>query len=169
MFRAYSKYFTFKGRAPRSEFWLFILWCFIATSIGLAIDYLALGWAEKFELYGMYGPASWAVIAFNTIPSVSVTVRRLHDRDKSGWFYWLSLIPLVGAIILLVWFCKSGTAGPNRFGPSPFGTAGRGHATDATSTSDDMLGRLEKLGQLREQGILTEDEFAVQKAAALRG
>jgi uncharacterized membrane protein YhaH (DUF805 family) len=50
------------------------------------------------------------------IPSIAVGVRRLHDLDKSGWWLFLSFVPLVGGIILLVWFCTPGTRGPNRFG-----------------------------------------------------
>jgi len=53
------------------------------------------------------------------LPAISVIVRRLHDTDRSGWWYWIGLIPLVGAILLLVWFCTRGTSGPNRFGPDP--------------------------------------------------
>ncbi|MDZ3831226.1 MAG: DUF805 domain-containing protein [Sphingopyxis sp.] len=55
------------------------------------------------------------------IPSIAVAVRRLHDQDKSGWFYLLSFIPYVGGIILLVFMCIDGTRGPNRFGPDPKG------------------------------------------------
>jgi uncharacterized membrane protein YhaH (DUF805 family) len=53
------------------------------------------------------------------IPSLAVTVRRLHDQDKSGWLVLLPLIPLVGGIILLVFMLLEGTQGPNRFGPDP--------------------------------------------------
>jgi uncharacterized membrane protein YhaH (DUF805 family) len=51
------------------------------------------------------------------LPGLAVAVRRLHDLDSSGWWILLFLIPLVGAIILIVWFCTKGTDGPNRFGP----------------------------------------------------
>jgi len=54
------------------------------------------------------------------IPSIAIAIRRLHDLDKSGWFYLLALVPLV-SLILLVWFCMKGTDGPNRFGPDPLG------------------------------------------------
>jgi uncharacterized membrane protein YhaH (DUF805 family) len=55
------------------------------------------------------------------IPSLSVTVRRLHDTDKSGWLILLGLIPLIGVIILLVFYILPGTKGPNKFGPDPYG------------------------------------------------
>ena len=58
------------------------------------------------------------------LPYFAVDVRRLHDTDRSGWWLLIVLIPLVGGIVLLVWFCQAGTGGPNRFGPDPL--AGRG-------------------------------------------
>jgi uncharacterized membrane protein YhaH (DUF805 family) len=61
----------------------------------------------------------WLAALTNLLPGISVTVRRLHDTDRSGWWYWIGLIPLVGAILLLIWFCTRGTDGANRFGPDP--------------------------------------------------
>jgi uncharacterized membrane protein YhaH (DUF805 family) len=58
---------------------------------------------------------------FTLIPNLAVGIRRLHDTDKSGWMLLLGLIPLVGPIILLVFYCIEGTRGPNRFGPDPKG------------------------------------------------
>jgi len=54
-----------------------------------------------------------------------VAVRRLHDLDRSGWWICLAFIPLIGAIILIVWFCTRGTVGPNRFGPDPLSPSGQ--------------------------------------------
>jgi uncharacterized membrane protein YhaH (DUF805 family) len=51
------------------------------------------------------------------LPSLALAVRRLHDLDRTGWWLLLALIPLIGEIILLIWFCTRGTVGPNRFGP----------------------------------------------------
>jgi uncharacterized membrane protein YhaH (DUF805 family) len=61
----------------------------------------------------------WALAVF--IPNLAVTIRRLHDQDKSGWFIFLGFIPIVGGIILLVFYFIEGTRGPNRFGPDPKG------------------------------------------------
>jgi uncharacterized membrane protein YhaH (DUF805 family) len=61
----------------------------------------------------------WGLIVF--IPNLAVTIRRLHDQDKSGWFILIGLIPIVGPIILLVFYFLEGTRGPNRFGPDPKG------------------------------------------------
>jgi len=55
----------------------------------------------------------------DVLPSIAVGVRRLHDLDKSAWWYLLLLLPLIGAVVLLVWFCMPGTAGRNRFGADP--------------------------------------------------
>ena len=167
MFRAYQRYFDFGGRASRSEFWLFVLWCLIASTIGAIIDYGALGWSNSAGELGPYGPALWLIIAFNFIPSLSVAIRRLHDKDKSGWFYLLCLVPIVGSIVLLVWFCQAGTPGANRFGP-PTGAKGR-HPAVTPVGDGDLLQKLEQLGRLRDQGVLTEAEFSAQKAAVLAG
>lgn len=61
----------------------------------------------------------WALFIF--IPNLAVTIRRLHDQDKSGWFYLLAFIPIVGPFILLIFMLIEGTRGPNRFGPDPKG------------------------------------------------
>jgi uncharacterized membrane protein YhaH (DUF805 family) len=53
------------------------------------------------------------------LPYISVAVRRLHDTDRTGWWWWLSLIPIVGWIILIIWYATQGTRGPNRFGDDP--------------------------------------------------
>jgi len=53
------------------------------------------------------------------LPYISVAVRRLHDIGRSGWWYWIALIPLVGFILLIVWFARKGDSGPNQFGPEP--------------------------------------------------
>ncbi|HHB81462.1 MAG TPA: DUF805 domain-containing protein, partial [Aliiroseovarius sp.] len=58
------------------------------------------------------------------LPNISVMVRRLHDTDRSGWWYWIVLVPLIGFILLIVWFASKGTTGDNRFGPDPLGGQG---------------------------------------------
>jgi len=104
----YSNYTTFSGRAARSEYWFFLLFqCLVGFACGLLMSF---GIGQL--LLGLF------VIA-NFLPAISVTVRRLHDTDRSGWWYWIALVPLVGGILLLVWFCTRGTAGANRFGPDP--------------------------------------------------
>jgi len=126
----FSKYVTFSGRAQRSEFWWFILFTWAASIVLSVVDSFLFGTTITTE-YGfeastntpyLSGLFSLAVL----LPTLSVAVRRLHDRDKSGWWYWLWLIPLIGWIILIVWFATEGTRGPNRFGPDPLGQDGDG-------------------------------------------
>ena len=116
----YSNYINFTGRALRSEFWFFMLFYLIA--------YVVLGFID-FEVLGGEVLTSLFLLA-SLLPSIAVAVRRLHDIDKSGWFILLNFIPLIGAIILIVWYCRAGTPGANRFGPEP--VAGIGAAALAS-------------------------------------
>lgn len=105
----FRKYVTFSGRANRPEFWWFFLFGFlgsIATSIVDAAIFRNLG------IDPLNGLFSLAIL----LPSLAVSVRRLHDTDRSGWWVLLHLIPIVGTIILIIWFCQRGTPGRNRFG-----------------------------------------------------
>jgi uncharacterized membrane protein YhaH (DUF805 family) len=78
--------------------------------------------AAQAEVAGLaYGYAYILVALGLLLPSLSVLVRRLHDTDRSGWYYWIVLIPLIGSIVLLVWFCSRGTEGSNTYGPDPLG------------------------------------------------
>ncbi len=104
-----DNYANFKGRARRKEYWMFVLFNMIFVFVVAIIDYL-LG---TFPL--IYGIYLLAVI----IPSLAVFVRRLHDIGKSGWWFFVGLIPIIGAIWLLVLLCTDGNPGENSYGPSP--------------------------------------------------
>jgi uncharacterized membrane protein YhaH (DUF805 family) len=107
---------NFSGRAIRSEFWywfLFAVLVVIATSVVDAVLFSELEVSPISTLAGL------ALI----LPGISISIRRLHDLDRSGWWYLLVFVPLVGGIILLIWNCIRGTVGPNRFGPDPLGGA----------------------------------------------
>ena len=106
----FSNYVNFSGRACRSEYWFWVLFVLIADVVAIAID-AAIGMQIVSSLFGL------AVL----LPGLAVTVRRLHDLDRTGWWILLGLIPLVGAIILIIWFCSKGTDGLNRFGADPLG------------------------------------------------
>ena len=114
-----GKFFTFAGRAPRSEYWYFYLFFLICIIAAVVIDGMlnTIILDENGEFAG--GMLMVLTILALFIPQLAVTVRRLHDLDRSGWWWWLGLVPLVGGIILLVWFCMRGTEGNNRFGPNP--------------------------------------------------
>jgi uncharacterized membrane protein YhaH (DUF805 family) len=111
-----KKYVVFDGRAHRTEFWMFVLVNLI-ISILLTIVDVAIGTygAGGGLLSGIY---SLAVL----LPSLAVGARRLHDVGRSGWWLLLGLIPIVGIIILIVWWAQEGDAAPNEYGPNPWGT-----------------------------------------------
>lgn len=129
-----EKYATFAGRAPRSEFWWFFLFYFLVFFVlGLLLVAVAgLQGAESGDIpvLGIVLLALMGIFVIGTfIPLISVTVRRLHDRNMSGWWYLgsilVGMIPFIGAIgsiALLVVCALRGTQGPNRFGPDPLVT-----------------------------------------------
>ncbi|WP_046508297.1 DUF805 domain-containing protein [Streptomyces odonnellii] len=104
-----KNYAGFSGRARRTEFWMFVLFNLIVQIVLTVIDSVI---GLNSVLSGLY---ALAVL----IPSLAVSVRRLHDTDKSGWLLLLGLIPLVGGIILIVFSATAGTAGPNKYGHDP--------------------------------------------------
>jgi uncharacterized membrane protein YhaH (DUF805 family) len=96
---------VFGGRAVRSEYWFFILFQFLVV-VALSIVDLVVGTGVLSSI------ASLALL----LPTLAVGARRLHDTDKSGWWLLIGLIPLIGAIVLIVFFCQEGTPGANRYG-----------------------------------------------------
>ena len=111
------KYTVFSGRARRKEFWMFFLFSALITIFLTVIDEF-MGW--KFELSGdNLGFLSTLYYIAVIIPYLAVIFRRLHDTDRSGWWFLIAFIPIVGVIILLVFLILDGTKGENRFGPDP--------------------------------------------------
>lgn len=123
----FRRYADFSGRSRRMEYWNFVLFNLVLSMVygallGIVLLLLTLADAREETMmticYILLVPAIlYELWAF--IPGLAVTVRRLHDFDKSGWFILLGMIPLVGPIILLIWYATQGTPGPNRFGPDP--------------------------------------------------
>jgi len=111
----FENYANFNGRARRSEYWYFILGNVILAIAAMVLDNV-LGLAIAPLPYG-YIYLLFALATF--LPGLAVAVRRLHDVGKSGWFYFIILIPLIGAIWLLVLFCTEGDHGENQYGPDP--------------------------------------------------
>src|SRR3954468_14824563 len=109
----FSNYVNFSGRAARSEYWYWVLFVVLLSIVTNIID-------AVISSSGI-GILSAIVSLALFLPGLAVGIRRLHDLDKSGWWTLLIFIPLVGAIILIVWACTRGTMGPNRFGPDPLG------------------------------------------------
>lgn len=107
-----KQYADFSGRARRTEYWMFALFNFLFVIAAAIVGSVIGGVTGYGVVVGLYGFAM-------LIPGLAVTVRRLHDLNKSGWNILLGLIPLVGAIILLVYYCTEGTLGENAYGPNP--------------------------------------------------
>jgi uncharacterized membrane protein YhaH (DUF805 family) len=108
----FRNYVNFSSRASRSEYWYWVLFT-VLLAIAAALVDLSIAAASGFSPIG-------TIVSLGTfLPSLAVAVRRLHDIDRSGWWILIGLIPLVGIIILIVWFCQRGTVGANRFGPDP--------------------------------------------------
>ena len=136
MLLPYRRYFDFSGRSQRKEYWMFALLGLIVSAVLLAMIFLD-GGMQDFDLEaGMplnpgplfyIGVGLFAIWALGSIiPSIAVTVRRLHDRNITGWVYLgaivVGLIPVVGvvaSIALLVLMVLPGTPGPNKYGPDP--------------------------------------------------
>ncbi|MEW6745348.1 MAG: DUF805 domain-containing protein [Planctomycetota bacterium] len=112
---ALKKYAVFSGRARRKEYWFFVLFNMIFAIIAMILDNL-LGIA--IEGLG-YGPIYLLLCLALLLPGLAVLVRRLHDVGKSGWFFFIALIPIVGSIWLLVVLCRDSMPGENQYGPNP--------------------------------------------------
>lgn len=116
----FENYSNFKGRARRSEYWYFalanglisILFIIIGAVIGGVLGDAITGLIIGYVLFGLYTLAT-------LLPTLAVIARRLHDVGKSGWFYLVAFIPVVGGIWILILFCTEGNHGPNQYGPDP--------------------------------------------------
>jgi uncharacterized membrane protein YhaH (DUF805 family) len=111
------KYADFGGRARRKEYWWYGLLTLLITVPAAIGDVMILG-IDAVAAYGG-GPLTGLLGLALFLPSLGVAIRRLHDLDRSGWWLLVALLPLVGALLLLFWYCSRGTIGPNRFGPDP--------------------------------------------------
>ena len=111
-----KKYFIIKGRASRSEYWfLQLLFTPLAMYVGFWSDPVSAGTIDPPPLYIL----STIIVMLLFIPSITSQIRRFHDKDKSGWFILINIIPLVGWLIALVMLLDKGTPGKNRFGEYP--------------------------------------------------
>ena len=110
-----KQYADFSGRARRKEYWMFVLFNMIFAFFAMILDNI-LGFAIEGIGYGpLYGLYTLAVL----IPGLAVAVRRLHDVGKSGWMILIALIPLIGAIWLLVLTVTDSNPGENQYGKNP--------------------------------------------------
>ena len=176
--RSMRQYAVFRGRAARAEFWGFVAVTLGLVFVGMVIDVLV---SPEVQTGSKKDPALvvTALIALaHLVPAFAVTVRRLHDTERSGWMVLLNYIPPLN-LIIVVFACMRGTRGPNHYGPDPLDP----NATPAVSRTGpipvlatppaggmgriDVIAELERLGRLRREGHLNEAEFEVMKAEAL--
>ena len=101
-----KNYVNFNGRARRQEYWYFILFYLIGAIATMGLDYI---FGTEVLFYALY-------LIGMALPQTGVSVRRLHDTGKSGWWYLISLVPIIGVILLIIWFVKEGDSHDNLYG-----------------------------------------------------
>jgi uncharacterized membrane protein YhaH (DUF805 family) len=113
--QALKKYATFSGRARRKEYWFYVLFYLIIICVLSVIDGIIgmnMGGAGVGILTAIYILAVF-------LPTLAVLVRRLHDTGRSGWWFFIQLVPLVGFFILLYFLVSDSQPGTNAYGPNP--------------------------------------------------
>jgi len=113
---ALKKYTVFSGRARRKEYWMFVLFNAIFSFIAVGLDFL-FG-----QIIGRDGGVGLFSILYSlaiALPSLAVAVRRLHDIGKSGWWFFITFVPLVGSIWYLILLATDSQPGENEYGPNP--------------------------------------------------
>ena len=113
-----NKYAVFSGRAQRKEYWYFFLINLIISIAFTVLDIIIGSFSPEIGIGILSGIYSLIIL----VPSLAVSVRRLHDTNHNGWFLLLNLIPIVGAIILIVYLTKDSQPNENKYGPNPKGT-----------------------------------------------
>ncbi len=122
-----KKYVVFSGRARRAEYWYFVLFNTIIGAVLLAIDIAMGSGSAESTMSGDAGMAMNASLGILSgiyslavfLPGLAVLIRRLHDTDHSGWWIFITLIPIIGAFILLYFLVKDSTPGVNQYGSNP--------------------------------------------------
>jgi uncharacterized membrane protein YhaH (DUF805 family) len=155
-----KNYAVFNGRARRKEYWMFSLFNVLFALVALVLDRIfGTIIVGTFAYYGLFY-ILYILAVF--MPGLGVSVRRLHDVGKSGWFLLINLIPIVGVIWFLVLLCMDGDPFPNQYGANPKATEGNNPAY-TVSGNYDAAEQIKKLAELKDAGILTEEEFSVKK------
>lgn len=116
----WTNYTNFKGRARRSEYWFVQLFLVVVNLAAAVIDFALMdGDVERFIANGGGGIVGLVLILATIIPAIAVLIRRLHDTGRRGWWALIGLIPIAGAIVLLVFTVKDSNPKANMYGPSP--------------------------------------------------
>ncbi|MBP1885728.1 DUF805 domain-containing protein [Sinorhizobium mexicanum] len=160
---AMGRYFDFSGRSTRAQFWYYHLALLGLAAVGIIIDA---------AINGGQPLVSALIIIAHYVPSLAITVRRLHDADMSGWLVLLCLVPGIGIIAFIAYGCIASTAGSNRFGPAdrsaPLSTVAAPTAASGPTAAANIE-RIEKLASLRAAGTISDDEFQQMKSEVLAG
>ncbi len=131
----FGKYATFSGRASRSEFWWFMLFIFVMQILLGFVDTAVFGPREvmmvsseaamdtgmSFDFSYKPQPITGLFLLAVLLPNLAVGARRLHDGGRTGWWWLIGLIPMIGLIVLLIFFIPKGNEGDNKYGPDPVG------------------------------------------------
>ena len=123
MFQPLRKYADFRGRARRSEYWLFTLFTILVQLAASLLISLTGGGEDPFAnpLSTIIACAYFLFLLYLFVPSVAVGFRRLHDTNRSAWWLLINLLPFLGWLVFLIFTLLDGTPGDNRFGPDPKG------------------------------------------------
>ena len=113
--QALKKYADFSGRARRKEYWFFVLFNIIISVVLTVCDVFMGTYSAAASIGILTGIYTLAVL----IPGIAVSVRRLHDTGRSGWWLLIVLVPLIGALVLLIFMFIDSQPGQNAYGPSP--------------------------------------------------
>ena len=108
-----NHYADFNGRARRSEYWYFAL---VNAGIGIVLSLL-----QRITGWNLFSVLSGLVSLALLVPGLGLAWRRLHDIGKSGTWYFIVFVPIVGFILMIVWLCQDSQPGDNQFGPNPKG------------------------------------------------
>ena len=114
-FEVLKKYAVFSGRARRKEYWYFALFNMIISIVLAVIDGVTGSFSAEAGMGLLGGIYTLAIL----IPGIAVSVRRLHDTERSGWWLLIALVPLIGAIVLLVFMVQDSKPGQNQYGANP--------------------------------------------------
>lgn len=114
-FAAFRKYAVFKGRSTRSEYWYFTLFNILAVGVFGLIDQLM----GTFNFDAGYGPLSAIYTLAMILPSLGVSIRRLHDTGRSGWWFMITIIPVIGLLVFWYFALLDSDPNPNEYGESP--------------------------------------------------
>lgn len=112
---AIKKYATFSGRSRRKEYWYFFLFNLLISMLLSFVDALT-GSFDPATGYGLFSSIYGLALL---IPAIAVSVRRLHDTGRTGWWFLIVLVPLVGALVLLYFMASNGDSGTNKYGNDP--------------------------------------------------